>query len=109
MMRFFNNGRFPRNGSEGFDGFREFCGGIGSGIHPWGGIILMFVGLAIIGVLIYLVVKGNKTAAASTPTAPSEPVKDTEYFIRILKESYAKGQISDEEFERKVRILRENQ
>ncbi|QSX09176.1 hypothetical protein J0B03_03650 [Alkalibacter rhizosphaerae] len=110
MMRYFSNNRFPRSGGDGFNGFQDFCGGIANNLYPWGGIILMFIGLAVIGLLIYLIVKGNKSVSSSSDTtAAPEQKKDTDYFVRILKESYAKGQISDEEFERKVRILRENE
>lgn len=34
--------------------------------------------------------------------------KNTDYYINLLKERYAKGQIIDEEFERKGSILRAN-
>lgn len=109
MIRNFNGSRFPRGGGDGFDGLHDFFSGFGNSIFPWGGIVMLFLGLVIVGLLIYLVVKGNKTTASAAPSVPGEPVKDTDYFVRLLKESYAKGQISDEEFERKVRILRENE
>lgn len=108
-MRFFSNNRLPFDRFDGFDRFDSFCG-FGGDYFPWGGVIMMFIGIALIGLVIYLIVKNNRLAPSTGVNVPFvEKKKDTDYYVNILKESYAKGELSDEEFERKVRILRENE
>lgn len=106
-MRYFFDRPSFRDGSGFFD---AFCPGVGENYFPWGGMILMFIGLAIVGLLIYLVVKGKNPVALVQGSGGSASVpKDTDYYVSILKEDYAKGKISNEEFQRKVQILRENE
>jgi uncharacterized membrane protein len=67
--------------------------------------MIIFVALA--AAAIYILLKNSK---ASTDTNKSSSVqKDNEYFVNLLKESYIKGEISDEEFEQKIKKLRENE
>ncbi len=56
-------------------------------------------GLLIIGLIIYLVVRPNSHSTSS--------YRSSDRSLELLKERYAKGEISDEEYERKKRNLRD--
>ncbi|NTW72878.1 MAG: hypothetical protein HGA49_11650 [Eubacteriaceae bacterium] len=102
MNRFFAGRGYS---GKSYDGFNTLCGGFGNGTFPWGGLIMGFVLIVLIGAVIYILIKNNSARIVSGNPA----VKNTDYYISLLKESYAKGQITDEEFEKKVKTLRSNE
>jgi uncharacterized membrane protein len=92
---------------RGYDSFNSWCSGFSDGRFPLGGILMMIIFVALAAAAIYILLKNSK---ASTDTNKSSSVqKDNEYFVNLLKESYIKGEISDEEFEQKIKKLRENE
>lgn len=70
-----------------------WCGSWGPFVnYPYGGIIMMFFGVLLIGLVIYLLFRGNgQTSYRSTQRAVEDP-------LEILKRRYADGSISEEEF-----------
>ncbi|HEY4599932.1 MAG TPA: SHOCT domain-containing protein [Cerasibacillus sp.] len=70
--------------------------------YGWFGVFWMIIFILLIIALIYLVVKviqNNKHE--NEKSAPNDA-------LNILKERYAKGEITDEEYEHKKRILKED-
>ncbi|NTW72757.1 MAG: SHOCT domain-containing protein [Eubacteriaceae bacterium] len=85
-------------------GLDRFNDGFGGGHMLFGGMFMGLILLALVAVLIYFLVRNH---GIKTHTAKPE-VKSTDYYINILKENYAKGQLTDEEFEKKVKTLRDS-
>ncbi|WP_425447789.1 SHOCT domain-containing protein [Dethiothermospora halolimnae] len=81
---------------RGFDFFNGF-----NGFWP-----LMILGgilrIAVIGVVIYLVYR-----LISKENSKNQQYRASHRAVDILKERYAKGEISEEEYEQKMRKLRE--
>ena len=73
-------------------------GGWGSGGSPWWGLLSLAVGLLMIGGLALIVVwalrRGDDRGSSSEERA-----------LAILKERYARGELSHEEYERMRRVL----
>lgn len=63
---------------------------------------MMFGGLVIILLVVLFLKDDNKLFISS------DKEFDTKDAIYILKERYAKGDISDEEYERKIKVLKDN-
>lgn len=74
----------------GFGGFSGGCLGLG------GGFGMMFIGILVIGLIIYLVLKGqnNQNGISSNNTSSSNANA-----LDIAKNRLAKGEITAEEFE----------
>ena len=72
--------------------FFPWGGEYGPGLFHWGGLMgLLF--LAVVGVIVYLVVRGETKKKRGENGEPETP-------IDIVKKRYARGEISREEFER---------
>jgi putative membrane protein len=74
--------------------------GWGSMMHygfGYGGMFMWIIFLIVIGLLIYLIVKAQKTKG--------QPPTQNETPLDILKRRYAKGEIAREEFERMKKDL----
>ena len=75
----------PRNGYEHMDGYDHMMG-------PWGGGIFMWIlGLLVIGVLIYFLVKGLRPGGFGQARQ--------EIALETLKKRYARGEITKEQFD----------
>ncbi len=60
----------------------------------YGGVIMMFFGVILVGLVVYLLVRGNGQLFSSTRQERNgEP-------LEILKKRFAEGTISEEEFNR---------
>jgi Predicted membrane protein len=65
--------------------------GYGCGILGGGGFWMIFIGLLVIGLIVYLIYKLSKKEKA----VPSNPINES---LRILDLRLAKGEISEEEY-----------
>ncbi|WP_143159090.1 SHOCT domain-containing protein [Alkalibacter saccharofermentans] len=92
---------------RGFDGFSSWCSGAFGGRFPFGGILMMIFFVVLAAAAVYLLLKNSKSIGVSNKNASVK--KDTDYFVNLLKESYIKGELTDEEFEQKVKKLRDNE
>lgn len=98
-------------------------GQMGNGMGPGGwGFGYGFVGLAVmllfVGTVVYLLVRAfgggdrtrtdgrGDTTARSRPTGGGGPTGDDDLALAELRERYARGEIDDEEFERRAQRLR---
>jgi len=81
--------------------YGNFCDGfLGFGRVPYGGYIMMGIGLIIILVLVYLAVrKGN--------LLPPSDSRSHETPLETLQKRYVNGEISKEEFVEKQEILKQ--
>ena len=61
---------------------------------PYGGVIMMFFGVILVGLVVYLLVRGNGQLFSSTRKERNEEP------LEILKKRFAEGSISEEEFNR---------
>ena len=80
----------------------ESCGFIGGWNYMmnfgYGGIFMWFIFIIIAGILIYIAINGTKNKEKNFDRFEKTP-------LDILKERYAKGEISEEEFEKIKRNL----
>jgi len=87
---------------EGFGGFGH--------MGLFGGVIMLFIALAVIGLLIYLVVLLSRSAkshsAISSNSVGQIPnPQNLNNALSILSERYARGEVDDEEYARKKEAL----
>ena len=61
---------------------------------PYGGMIMMFLGIIFIGLVVYLLLRGNGQISTYSQKGNSEDP------LEILKQRFAQGSISEEEFMR---------
>ena len=79
-------------------GMNNHLGGWGWGM-AWGMGIWMLIGIALLFLLVIVIVR---LMTYSTPTFKSSMPSDAS---RILDERYARGEIDDEEYQRRRRLL----
>lgn len=87
----------------GMHGFGNFFGGscLGGSYGYYGGPMMMFLGLLLIGVLVYVVYKANNKQKFSNfgqSDASSEA-------LDVLKMKFVNGEITEEEYLRKRNLL----
>lgn len=63
----------------------------------WGGIIMMFAGLVLIALIIYILFKRKDSESESKKETP----------IETLEYRFINGEINKEEYEEKIRVLRD--
>jgi len=86
-------------GKEGYSGYGHMGGGMG---HWMWGPLMMIVVLAVIVAIVVLVVRWMGGTAAGGPRGPAEKSP-----LDILKERYARGEMTTEDFEERRKALGE--
>ena len=66
---------------------------------PYGGMIMMFIGIILIGLVVYLLLRGNGQISTYSRQGNIEDP------LEILKQRFAQGSISEEEFIRMKKVL----
>lgn len=70
----------------------------------WGAMVIRFLaGLVLFGLVVYLLVKLTRGNASRTPITGER--KQTDRALEILNERYSKGEIDDEEYQRRKQTL----
>ena len=77
-----------------------YSNGMGNGYFGIGGVIMMFVVLVLIGIGIYLLVRGTRGSMPAQGGAADDA-------LAILRTRYANGEIDQKEFEQKKKTLTE--
>lgn len=87
---------------EGFGGYGH--------MGLFGGVIMFFIALAVIGLLIYLVVLLSRNAKSHSAISGNSVgqipnPQNLNNALSILSERYARGEVNDEEYARKKEAL----
>lgn len=83
-------------------------GGIGSMGLMWFFGLLVLVGVTVLGVVLVKTLSGKSSHNASPDTRPGRGVIPGRRGREILKERYARGELSTEEYRERLKILEED-
>lgn len=68
---------------------------------PFGGVIMMFIGLLLIGIVLYLLLRHNGVSDSSYRSGKGDSLTPLE----ILQQRFAEGAISEEEYKSRKKTL----